>query len=312
MISEPEAEVDLDGVSSELGTFAPFGEFDEALDSVLAIGIDAGSTLVKLCVRDRTGALSFGTWTSPSSDRVLELLARLAPEKIGITGSGGAALLEGIAATPELGGPDRQVANPVEFEAWGRGAGAMLERLGLASEAPYLLVSIGTGTSALRVSPEGVERVGGTALGGGTTLGLGLALTNCQTHDELMALAARGDRRRVDLLISDVYPELDIPLMADATASSFGKLMREPGATPRAEDLADALLALVAENVALLSIAQARAADVSRIVYGGSTLSRNPRLTRTLRQLGPMMGLESIVLPHSGHAGALGSMLLGI
>ena len=30
----------------------------------------------------------------------------------------------------------------------------MLERLGLASEAPYLLVSIGTGTSALRVEGD--------------------------------------------------------------------------------------------------------------------------------------------------------------
>ncbi len=286
----------------EIGTFAPFGEFDESLDSAESIGVDSGATLVKLCVRRSGGDLHFGTWPSPSRDRVLGLLDALAPERVGITGCGS----RGV-----IGGLGRKTANPIEFDAWGYGANHMLEQLGTLGEAPYLLVSVGTGTSALRVEGDRVERVGGTALGGGPALGLGLALTNSRSHAELTALAARGDRGRVDLLISDIYPDGEIPLAAEATAASFGKLVRSPDETPRPEDLAAAVMALVAENIALLSTAQARVAGVSRIVYGGSTLVDNARVADTVRLLGAVMGFESIVLPRGGHVGALGSMLLG-
>ena len=49
----------------DLGTFAAFDEFDESIESVEALGIDSGATLVKLCVKDREGALHFATWPSP-------------------------------------------------------------------------------------------------------------------------------------------------------------------------------------------------------------------------------------------------------
>ena len=315
------------GPDPDLGTFASFGEFDEGVGSAEAVGIDSGATLVKLCVRDHAGALHFATWPSPSRRRVLALLETLAPDRIGVTGCGAAAILD------ELG---REGAHPIEFDAWGRGANTILERAGLLPEGAYLLVSIGTGTSALHVDGDRVERVGGTALGGGAALGLGLALTGCQSHDELVALAARGNRGGVDLLISDIYEKAEVPIASEATAASFGKLARsldrssraaangdsEEGMQPsalngvdapspaRPEDLAAAIMGLVAENIALISIARATVADVSHIVYGGSTLNENPTIVQTVRLLTRVMGKEAIVLPHSGHAGALGAMLL--
>ena len=69
-------------------------------------------------------------------------------------------------------------------------------------------------------------------------------------------------------------------------------------------------MGLVAENIALISNASATVAGVSRIVYGGSTLNENPTIIRTVRLLTSVMGFEVIILPHSGHAGALGAMLL--
>ena len=159
-----------DPTPAEIGLFAPFGEFDEKLDSAESLGVDSGATLVKFCVRRSAGDLHFATWPAPSQDRVLALVERLAPERLGVTGCGSPGVLREI---------DRKAANPIEFDAWGRGANEMLERLGLANGSPYLLVSIGTGTSALRVEGDRVERVGGTSLGGGTALGLGRALTDC-------------------------------------------------------------------------------------------------------------------------------------
>ncbi|MFV1959295.1 MAG: FGGY family carbohydrate kinase, partial [Planctomycetota bacterium] len=47
---------------------------------------------------------------------------------------------------------------------------------------------VGTGTSILRVEDGQATRLGGTALGGGTVLGLGVALTGCESYEELCAL----------------------------------------------------------------------------------------------------------------------------
>ena len=59
---------------------------------------------------------------------------------------------------------------------------------------------IGTGTSVLALGAGHAKRVGGSALGGGTLLGLGRLLLGVDSFDEICALAARGDRRSVDLL----------------------------------------------------------------------------------------------------------------
>ena len=60
-----------------------------------------------------------------------------------------------------------------EFDAWRAGAIRLLERQGEKPPERDLLVSLGTGTSMLLVEPGRANRVGGTALGGGTLLGLG-------------------------------------------------------------------------------------------------------------------------------------------
>jgi pantothenate kinase len=126
-----------------------------------------------------------------------------------------------------------------------------------------------------------------------------------------------------------MYEKADIPIAAEATAASFGKLARSLNQTsetgnentgtdsrldvqtpPRSEDLAAAIMGLVAENIALISNARATVAGVSRIVYGGSTLNENPAIVQTVRILTSVMGFEAIILPRSGHAGAFGAMLL--
>ena len=307
---------DDDAGADPIGTFAAFGEFDAPLRCAEAVGVDSGASLTKLCARDQDGALHFATWPAPSRERVLELLERLTPHRIGITGCGAAALATALQSKATALGPE--VTAPVEFEAWARGAAEMLARRGQASEGPYLLVSVGTGTSMLRVEGTRVERVGGTALGGGTTLGLGRALLGIATPDALEALAGGGERQRVDLMISDLFED---PAAAPSAvvASAFGKLGRtnapQTGAVtepkPREEDLAAAVLGLVGDNIGLLAHAHAQATGVARIVYGGSTLQSHPRIAQTLELFGLALGHETIVLPRGGHAGALGALLIG-
>jgi type II pantothenate kinase len=216
-----------------------------------------------------------------------------------VTGGGGARFADLVALdTTRIG----------EFEAWAAGARELLRIQGATSAEPFLLVSLGTGTLALLVEPDRVARVGGTGLGGGTILGLGRALTGRAGFDEIVALASQGDRRRVDLLVSDVYPDGLAQIPGAATAASFGKLACEARGDPC--DLAGALLGLVGENVALLCNALAGQAGVARIVFGGSTLRGNARLSQLLVAFTAAFGREPIVLANGEYSGAIGALLL--
>ena len=159
------------------------------------------------------------------------------------------------------------------------------------------------------VDGDRVTRVGGTALGGGTFTGLGAALTGISDFEGLIGLARQGDRRRVDLLVSDIYRGGDLPLPGDLTASSFAKLAdpdRRPAASPA--DLAHALLGLVGENVGLICGALALSVGVKRIVFGGTTLRANPALAEILRSLCTKFGCEAVFLRDGEFAGALGAL----
>ena len=266
------------------------------------LGADVGATLTKLATRGDDGALQFRLVPSHAIEQVAREVESFRAERLGLTG-GGAPDLASIL------GLDTAVVG--EFDAWRRGAEALLRRQDQVAEGPYLLVSLGTGTSALLVHGEQVSRAGGTALGGGTILGLGAALTGRAGFDELIDLATRGDRRKVDLLVSDIYRAGDSPLPGDLNASSFAKLARCPDAErPKPCDLAHALMGLVGENVGLICNGLAAAARVVRIVFGGTTLRNNPLLMGILAGLGAAQGHEVVFLRDGEYTGALGALEL--
>jgi type II pantothenate kinase len=173
---------------------------------------------------------------------------------------------------------------------------------------PHLLVSLGTGTSILRVDSEtAVTRVGGTGLGGGTLQGFGRLLLDESDYDTLASLAAQGDRRRVDLLVSDLYSAGEIPLSGDLTAANLGRVAsRDP------RDLAHAIVGLIGENVGLLAGALARRnGDLGPldIVYAGATLRANVALRDVLAFSSALAGATARFLPQGEYVGALGAIV---
>jgi type II pantothenate kinase len=234
---------------------------------------------------------------------------------IGLTGCGATDVLT------RLEGNGRRVD---EFESWGAGADVLLRRQHAHAEDPFLLVSVGTGTSVLRIDGSQVERIGGTALGGGSLLGLGALLTGSTSHAELCRLASSGKRAGVDLLISDIYHSGEIALPAGVTAASFGGLARRltsdegeardasgnlaSNMLAPAEDLAAAVTGLVGENVGLIVCSLAALHETRRIVFGGATLQDNPSLVALLAGLATMSGYEAVVLEHGAYVGAVGAL----
>jgi pantothenate kinase len=65
---------------------------------------------------------------------------------------------------------------------------------------PYLLVSIGTGVSILRVDgPRNHQRISGSTIGGGTYWGLIRLLTDIEDFETVIRLAESGDPSKVDV-----------------------------------------------------------------------------------------------------------------
>ena len=268
------------------------------------LGIDLGATRTKIAWRPEGGDLQLESFPRGDDAAIDEYLRASAGAPIGVTGCGSGA----FAATAQA---ERSPSVVGEFDAWTRGGRVLIERSGLEVSDPFLLVSLGTGTSMLRVEGASHERIGGTALGGGTLVGLASRLCDCDDFEELRRMAERGERRRADLVLSDIYPGEDRPLPGDTTASSLEKLARRPGEheeTPGRDDIAAALMGVVGENVALLAAALAVSGGLSTVVYGGSALRDNPTLTQLLVAIPAFQGLHALVLPSGEYSGAVGAL----
>lgn len=268
-------------------------------EAVTALGLDLGATLIKLALRSASGQTEFRIFPAHAIERVAHEVESIRPDRLALTGGGApeaASLLK----------MDTERVN--EFDAWAAGAEELLRNQGVPTTNPYLLVSVGTGTSALRIGDGKITRVGGTALGGGTIVGLGAGLLGTGDFDRLARMARQGDRRSVDLLVSDVYRgDGAPPLPGDLNASSFAKLARKD-VRPRPEDVAHAIMGLVGENVAIICGNLARAAGAERIVLAGGSLRDNPALSDILLAVSAFSGLQTLLLTHGEFAGALGAL----
>ena len=270
-------------------------------------GLDVGATLAKVVVVAADAALedpaTFQTLVCPSGDvaALSAFLGRHPNASLAATGAG-AGRLQSALRSP------REIVLTNEFEAWGEGERVLLARADFVPTTPHLLVSLGTGTSILRVGQDGrVARAGGTGLGGGTLRGFGQLLLGQVDHDALTALAGQGDRRRIDLLVKDLYQSGEISLQGNLTASNLGRVSSRDS-----RDIAHAITGLVGENVALLAAALSKQEVTSGpldVVYAGSTLIRNVVLRDILAFATSVGGARARFLPYGEFVGALGALV---
>ncbi|XP_069756707.1 pantothenate kinase 3-like isoform X3 [Narcine bancroftii] len=144
---------------------------------------------------------------------------------------------------------------------------------------PTLLVNIGSGVSILALySKDNYKRVTGTSLGGGTFLGLCCLLTGCETFEEALDMAAKGDSTNVDKLVKDIYggDYERFGLLGCAVASSFGHMMsKEKRDSISKEDLARATLVTITNNIGSIARMCALNENIDRVVFVGNFLRIN-------------------------------------
>ena len=126
-------------------------------------------------------------------------------EKVILTGVGSAYIDQPLYGLP--------TAKTDEFLANGLGA---QYNTGLDS---LLVVSMGTGTSFVKVQGSTIEHIGGLGIGGGTILGLSKLLLKTHDFHQIASLAEHGSLNDIDLHIRDITPHPLPGLPLDVTAS---------------------------------------------------------------------------------------------
>jgi len=114
-----------------------------------------------------------------------------------------------------------------EVQAVGRGA------LALTGLREALVVSAGTGTAMVAAKEAESQHLTGSAVGGGTLLGLSRLLLGTADPLEVARLAARGNPGKVDSTLLDVIGGGIGHLPPDATAVNLGRLVEGIQSQPR-------------------------------------------------------------------------------
>ena len=189
-----------------------------------------------------------------------------------------------------------------EAQAVGRGGVSM------AQLEQALVVSAGTGTSMIAARGSIFGHVTGSAVGGGTLLGLSKLLLGTSHPLEIAELAAQGNPAGVDSTLQDVLGSGIGHLPSDATAVNLGRLVNLEH--PSKEDLAAGLVTLVSQVIAVIALNAAKAENLDRIVIVGHLVDLEPIRT-AIERVWEFYGVKQApIIPESrGFATALGAAL---
>ena len=166
-----------------------------------------------------------------------------------------------------------------------------------------LVVSAGTGTAIVAAREDQVKHVTGSAVGGGTLLGLSKLILDTADVEQVDRLALSGDAGAVDIMLSEAVGGKVGRLPAHANAVNLGKLSK--GGNFKPEDLAAGLVRLVAQVIAVIAINAADAAGMEEIILIGHMMDM-ASVRREIELVGEFYQ-RSFVLPENpGFATALG------
>lgn len=211
-------------------------------------------------------------------------------EKVILTGVGSAYIDQPLYGLP--------TAKTDEFLANGLGARYMSKLKNL------IVVSMGTGTSLVRVEDENIRHIGGLGVGGGTILGLSKLLLKTHDFHHIVALAEQGSLSDIDLQIKDItrYPLPGLPL--DVTASVFGKA--DANASP--EDVALGIVHMVLQTIGQCTIFASLNSTIKDFVLIGN-LTRLPQCSDIFPRLEEMCNVRFLIPDHAEYCTAIGAAL---
>ena len=233
----------------------------------LILGLDAGSSSTKLMAMTEDGKKFIVPMRmDPMGDRKTfgAALSRFAADN--------ALTEEDFAYVAVTGGRaaeagDRILDVPVrrinEIEAMAAGA------LRFSAQKKGVVVNMGTGTALVYAEQGKAPRhIFGSAVGGGTLMGLGSRLVGSANYTEITHLASKGDRRNADIAVADLELKDLESLDQRLTLSNFGKLRPEDGISEK--DAAAALVNLSLEVVGTEAMLACRSVNCDTAILAGT------------------------------------------
>eukprot|EP00397_Hematodinium_sp_SG-2012_P024662 GEMP01025699.1.p1 GENE.GEMP01025699.1~~GEMP01025699.1.p1 ORF type:complete len:475 (+),score=63.65 GEMP01025699.1:224-1648(+) len=178
----------------------------------------------------------------------------------------------------------------------------------------FLIVNMGSGVSVLDVTKNSFRRVGGTACGGATFLGLSRLMCGTTTFEEALKMAEEGDGEGIDTLVSDIYGKEGcsaLGLPPSRTASNFGKMGTEIMSgwkMPRKSDITHSILKMVIQGTCVLATAFSSTMGISSVFFTGGFLRNNRIAIELLAQSMQNLGAQAYFCKHCDFLGALGSL----
>lgn len=185
-----------------------------------------------------------------------------------------------------------------EFKATGLGG------LYLSGLEHAVVVSMGTGTAYLDATKNRVRHIIGSGVGGGTLVGLGMALTGTSDAVKLSDMATSGDILKCDLTIGDITKNGVTGLPMNVTASNFGKAADDLSR----EDKMAGVFNLVYQAVGTVAVMASRQCNLKDIVFTGQ-LTDLKECQQYLLPFEDLYGVNMIIPEDAVFATALGSCL---
>ena len=163
-----------------------------------------------------------------------------------------------------------------------------------------IVVSVGTGTCIVEVKNSKIRHLGGTAVGGGTILGLSKLILKEDKWQKIAAYARTGNHKRVDLSVKEIVGENIGLLYGNVTASNFGRIK-----SYSKKDLAAGIFNMVAEVVGMMAVMSSGKLPVC---FTGKTVE-NKKIKERITLIGKLFNKKFIFPKNRGYANALGAII---
>lgn len=129
-----------------------------------------------------------------------------------------------------------------------------------------IVVSVGTGTALIKVTPEEIKHLGGTGVGAGTLLNMCDRMLGVKSFNEILELSKQGDLSKIDLRIGDVTNQEIETLPKDLTLANFGKFESDS----KKEDIVLGLLNMIFEVIGMMAVFATLNSKIREIVVIGN------------------------------------------
>lgn len=200
------------------------------------IGVDIGASTTKLVLLRRGKCVkSMRKPDDMTLEEALNEFGTAGAKRIALTGVGASYITADLAGLPTT--------HVDEFLSVARGAAR------LSGKHNSLVVSVGTGTSFVRVTPFRAWHIGGSGMGGGMLESMGEKFCGARDMGELQEMANAGELHHVDLQLQDVCEGIIGNLLPTTTVANLKKIDENTKPT----DLAAGLCNLIFQNIGVMA-----------------------------------------------------------